>query len=342
MSFTPETLLRHWQTLRLIPRAPRRIAVSELREHLTAEGFIVGKRTVERDLNALSRIFPLVSDDRSKPFGWSWQADAPAFDLPGMSNSEALTLLMGREHIQSVLPSSTIAQMLPHFRMAEKKLAALKERKGVAAWPSKVRVVPPTQPLHAPRIASEVQTTLYEALLSDCQCRVTYQGRSSAKTETYTLHPLALVQRGQVLYLVCTIKTYSDIRLLALHRIRTAELIDAPVKSPKNFDLDAYLASGAFGWIPGELIHLDAAFTQEAGAHLAETPLAEDQRIKTTADGRLRVQATVRETQQLVWWLLGFGEGVEVLAPRRLRTRMAEKARALARRYAKPAPVRKG
>jgi predicted DNA-binding transcriptional regulator YafY len=341
MSYTPETLLRHWQTLRLLPRFPHKTTAKQIQDALTADGYAVTKRTIERDLSALSKVFPLVADDREKPFGWSWGKDAAAFDLPGMSNSEALTLLMGREHIQSVLPSSTVAQMLPHFRMAEKTLSVLKGRTGVAAWPGKVRVVPPTQPLLAPRIAPKVQATLHEALLNGRQCLVKYQGRSSAKPETYTLHPLALVQRGQVLYLVCTIKTYSDIRLLVLHRIRNAELLDAPAARPKSFDLDAYLASGAFGWTPGELIRLDAAFTQEAGAHLVETPLASDQHIKTMPDGRMRVQATVRETQQLVWWLLGFGEGVEVLAPRALRRRMAEKARALTRLYVEEAPVQK-
>lgn len=71
MSFTPETLLRHWQTLRLIRRYPKNTTAAELCCSLEAEGFKVGKRTVERDLQALSRIFPLLVDERSKPFGWS-------------------------------------------------------------------------------------------------------------------------------------------------------------------------------------------------------------------------------------------------------------------------------
>ncbi|MDD5295822.1 MAG: hypothetical protein PHU46_02815 [Rhodocyclaceae bacterium] len=125
MSFTPDTLLRQWQTLRLIPRHPARISAGDLRERLVAEGFEVGKRTVERDLLALSRLFPLVADERSKPFGWSWQKDAPAFDLPGVAPSEALTLLMAREHLRPLLPASVLSRMQPYFRMAEQKLDAL-------------------------------------------------------------------------------------------------------------------------------------------------------------------------------------------------------------------------
>jgi hypothetical protein len=39
-------------------------------------GFTVSKRTVERDLNELSLIFPLERNDKSIPFGWHWSASA--------------------------------------------------------------------------------------------------------------------------------------------------------------------------------------------------------------------------------------------------------------------------
>src|ERR1700730_10206168 len=82
----PDTLLRQWHMLREVPRYPHKIAVSELRGRLEAAGFDVTARTSERDLNELSEAFPLPSDDRERPFGWSWQKDAPAFDLPNLSN----------------------------------------------------------------------------------------------------------------------------------------------------------------------------------------------------------------------------------------------------------------
>lgn len=35
-------------------------------------GFSISKRTIERDLNELSLIFPLERNDKSIPFGWHW------------------------------------------------------------------------------------------------------------------------------------------------------------------------------------------------------------------------------------------------------------------------------
>jgi len=335
VSFTPETLLRQWQTLRMIPRHPRKITATVLCESLKQDGFAVGKRTVERDLQSLAMIFPLVSDERSKPFGWSWQKDAPAFDLPGVSNSEAITLLLAREHLRTLLPASTIAQLQPYFALAEQKLTALEQHSGIAGWQHKVRVIPPTQPLLAPKIGEAVQATLHEALLHDRQCLVTYQKREATKPESYPVHALGLVQRGQVLYLVCTIKSYPHIRLLALHRILAAELLSDAISHPADFDLDAYIASGALGWFPKETIHLKAFFSAEVAAHLYETPLSEDQLMKELADGRIQLTATVQETLQLRWWLQGFGDAVEVVKPIHLRKQIAESVRCLAERYGK-------
>jgi predicted DNA-binding transcriptional regulator YafY len=49
------------------------------------------------------------------------------------------------------------------------------------------------------------------------------------------------------------------------------------------------------------------------------------------------VQATVADTQQLRWWLLGFGDKVEVLGPAGLRAEFAALAARLAARYGQAA-----
>lgn len=333
LSYTPETLQRQWQTLRLIPRNPRRISASELCDRLLAEGHQVTKRTVERDLQSLSAFFPLVSDERAKPYGWCWDKDAPAFDLPGLSNSEALALLLARAHLSALLPAAILAQLHPLFRMAEHKLASLQGH--LSHWMDKVRVIPPTQGLIAPRLEETIQATISDALLLGKQVQIGYLKRGAKSIETYPIHPLGLVQRGPVIYLVCTIKTYPHLRLLALHRVQSAEAIDIAIVPPPDFSLDAYIESGALGWLPGKSIQLEAAFTVEVAEHLEETPLAVDQALATLPDGRIKISATVRETLQLRWWLQGFGEAVEVLAPPELRQQMATSSRNLAARYSK-------
>ncbi|MEY4593140.1 MAG: hypothetical protein RIR18_2035 [Pseudomonadota bacterium] len=323
MSFTPETLLRHWQTLRLIPRYPRKITAGEVRDRLESEGFSIGKRTVERDLLSLSKIFPLLLDERTKPFGWSWDKDAPAFDLPGISLTESLTLLMARQFLNSVMPHSMLTQLAPHFRAAEQKLGALDGHSSLASWMDRIRIIPASQPLLLPDIDAEVEATVQSALLHNQQCALSYQSKDSFDPDEYPVTPLGLVQRGGLMYLVCTIRTYIQPRILALHRIRRATLLDLPGIVPTAFNLDDYLASGAFSWGNGESVSLVLRFSQAAGSHLYETPLSSNQSITSDPDGWLRVTATVPESKQLIWWILGFGADVEVLEPHSLRQHIA-------------------
>ena len=53
------------------------------------------------------------------------------------------------------------------------------------------------------------------------------------------------------------------------------------------------------------------------GQHLLESPLATDQQVRSVAN-QLEVSATVVESDQLRWWLRGFGKAVTVFKPARL------------------------
>src|SRR4051794_7024436 len=68
--------VRQWHLLSLLPKGPRRIDTATLEQRLRSRGLDVHRRTVQRDLVELATVFPLVSDDRSKPYGWRWADDA--------------------------------------------------------------------------------------------------------------------------------------------------------------------------------------------------------------------------------------------------------------------------
>ena len=60
----------------LLPKGPRRIDTATLEARLRERGVDVHRRTIQRDLLELATVFPIVSDDRSKPYGWRWADDA--------------------------------------------------------------------------------------------------------------------------------------------------------------------------------------------------------------------------------------------------------------------------
>ena len=70
------TIIRQWHLLTLLPKGPRRIDTATLEERLRGRGLDVHRRTIQRDLVELAGVFPIVSDERSKPYGWRWSDDA--------------------------------------------------------------------------------------------------------------------------------------------------------------------------------------------------------------------------------------------------------------------------
>lgn len=320
MATDHDTLLRQWSMLRKIPRYPQKITARILTESLRSDGYSIAKRTIERDLLELSHQFPLVLDDSERPYGWSWQKDAPAFDLPGLDHHESLMLVMAEEHLAKLLPCSTIEILKPYFSAAHKKLETLPKSKGKRSWLDKVRTVLPQQPLISPTIHRKVQQVISEALLDDKQVEITYKRRGSKDSQVLRVHPLALIQRGGVIYLYARIFDYMDTRLLAMHRIASAEKCEDETVIPKDFDLDADIEKGRFGFGDGKTIRLELSISADVAEHLEESPLSKDQKLTSATEGQYQLSATVPETPQLNWWLLSLGEGVEVVSPAELRT----------------------
>lgn len=335
MATNQHTLLRQWHMLHAIPRAPRRISVQALRGRLLDAEFDVTARTIQRDLQELAQVFPLMVDERSKPFGWSWQQDSPSFDLPGLTVPEALALTLVEQQLSNSLPPVTLDTLQPHFRSARQALGAIDPHASAKAWLDKVRTIAPMQRLMAPAVDEACQRTVYEALLHDRQLKLSYRKRDTQQIAQYdAVHPLAVIQRGQLIYLVCMFADYDDVRTLALHRVVQAEMLYLDSRKKDGFSLDAYIGSGNMGVRTGDPINLRAVFSRVAGEHLFETPLVEDQVLTVLPDGRLDLTATLPNTRELQWWLLGLGDGVEVLEPAAIRTEMGDVTRRMAAIYA--------
>ena len=80
-------------------------------------------------------------------------------------------------------------------------------------------------------------------------------------------------------------------------------------------------------------IRVELLFDATTGFHLSETPLSQDQKFQQEKAGKIRIIASVADTEQLRWWILGFGESVEVLKPKSLREEFKERSQSLNRLY---------
>jgi predicted DNA-binding transcriptional regulator YafY len=141
------------------------------------------------------------------------------------------------------------------------------------------------------------------------------------------------VLRGVVTYLVAVNDPFDDRCSFAPHQIVSAEVLDLPRGKPEGFNLACFIAAGAFGFEESGPIRFALRFYAAAAEHLRETPLSKDQASSNPEDGKVTFTATVLDTQQLRWWLLGFDDEVEVLKPATLRKAVAAHIRNAADAY---------
>lgn len=327
---TRNTLARQWELLKLLPTRGSGKSAMEISDALAEAGFAVSKRQVERDLLNLQEVFGLECNDAGIPYGWRW--GSASVELPGVTLAEALSLQIVEETLKPLLPSSVLRTVQPRFEQAKSKLAALAEQSPAAAWAGRVMSVPPTLPVLPPAVDEELLDLVQTALLNSEQIEATYQGFSD-EPKALHLHPLGLVVRGAVTYLVATAFDYADVRLYALHRFQSVGRTYAAANRPKGFELAQYVDEGALQFGNGKALKLVARIDESLAKHLAETPLSSNQKIKQI-DNAYELSASVVDSWQLLWWVLSQGGAIEIVSPTALRNRVVSSLKEALKNYA--------
>lgn len=330
----PDTSLRYVEMLRLIPANPPGITAADMQKKLEAAGYAIHRRSIERDLIKLSQLHPIALNDKGRPAGWHWQKDH-GFSAPGMDAAQAMELELAARYLKPLLPVNVWQTLAPRVNEARATLGMM-SKAPLARWRTRVAFVDDGQPLLAPQVAPDVLAVVHECLLQGRRFTVEYLSLGKEEPGRFEVSPIALVYVGRTGYLVAGLWDYTDVRHLALHRMSAPKVLEKKASEPAGFDLQTYLRRDAAFDLPGESeVKLRLRVSDWLARHLGERPLSEQQRITSDKDetGLWIVQATVRESERLVWWLRSHGAAVEVMAPAALRRRMAAEVEMLAGLY---------
>ena len=163
------------------------------------------------------------------------------------------------------------------------------------------------------------------ALLDNQPVSAVYKGQKLQK-----LSPLALVVRGNVLYLAATRDEKAEVKHFALHRFQSVALLFGEAfNQPVAFDIDALLAQGWGDFqdaIEEKIIKLQCWCDLALKNHLVEMPLTQKQWIDFSkpVNGRYLLTVSLPYTWQLYQWLLSQGSRLQVIAPEPRRRGMLE------------------
>lgn len=337
----PDKAFRLLRMLQLIPRHPKQISTTQLAEKLRGSDdlSIPSIRTIQRDLNSLeAQCRGLTARQAGNTQEWYWDTSA-FFSAPPMDAHEAVALDMAGRFLAPLLPKPVVERLAPYVAFADQVLKEAERGRRGPRWRDKVRVVPPTQPIQPPQIDPDVFRTVLDALFHDWQITFTYCNAKREIKHHDHCSPLALVYWGEIAFLLASRDGSDKVLQYALHRIQNVEgLSGQRVRRPDAFDIDRWIREGNLSIRRGAPIVLEAWFHGPRSRRFAQTPLSDNQEILNDDDEHVHLRATVNDTEELRWWLLGFGPDVEVLAPPGLRQDLAEKIAAMQALYSRTTP----
>jgi predicted DNA-binding transcriptional regulator YafY len=309
-----ETLQIALELIRRIPKS-RTVTAPQLQQQLADSGFERDIRTIERQLEMLSSYFNIRRDESSKPYRYSWDADAKGMSIPALTAQECLLLTLAEQQLGNLLPPRLKKSMSAFFSQARSQLGEQPAAQQEREWLKKVQVVSTSQPLLPPKVNEQVFEQVCSALYGDQWLIVEYLNAAGEEIKSRVM-PLGLVQQGPRMYLVCRFEGYTNERNLALHRILSAKASSLTFTRPPEFDLKRYDDNGRFGYGNGELIKLSFRIEKDYGFHLLESSLSKDQEVR---EGRkhYQISATVVDSAMLDWWLRGFGKAVTKISKTR-------------------------
>lgn len=302
-----DSSIRLIKLLSLVPRGPRKLPARQLRDCLADAGFDVDLRTVQRDLQRLSSSFPVTSDEARPEAGWQYARGAAELSAPALDERSALAWKLAEQYLEALLPADIHAQLRPRFEAAHQVLAASQFAR-TRRWAERVVAKPRGFQLMAPKVVPGVPETIQTALLDGKRVKLSYRRPHDGKVLDAECSVLGLVVRGQVTYLVTVFWDYDDVRLLVMHRIRAAEVLDKPAREPKGFSFADYVQSGELEWPIGPVRQLRMQVTPDLATILEETPIGPDQAIDPPKRGWRQVTVTVQDTMELRTWIDSLGE----------------------------------
>ena len=144
----------------------------------------------------------------------------------------------------------------------------------------------------APHIHLDSKDNIYHALFYQLQIKASYTRGDKSQASDY-LNPIAIIQRGVIIYLVAT-RTDDSSHYSHLCFASICQRWDSRQrrKTPDNFQLDTYLDAGGMGFSPiiyelpnhGKNTTIEPQFTKQAGKSLTESKLGDDQIVTLNDD----------------------------------------------------------
>lgn len=289
----------------------------------------VTRRTIFRDLDALRQAgIPLVYFDPEQTYRLAGSHLLPPTNL---TPQEALAIIVLCHELGSDgrLPFQNAAQTAA-LKIENNLPSRLREQLRGVTGAVKIRL---PQVQHA---NGSAQT--YERLLRSLEerraLRIDYDSYHENQRIDTRLCPYQLLFHNHSWYVIGRSSLHREVRTFNVARIKGFEQLDDRYDIPRSFSLERYLGNAwrlVRGEGPDQEVHL--RFQPLVARNVGEVLWHRTQQTQYNEDGTLDFRVRVAGLDEISWWILGYGDQAEVLAPVELRQKLAARIRKMADIY---------
>jgi proteasome accessory factor B len=181
---------------------------------------------------------------------------------------------------------------------------------------------------------------LEDAILKKQVVHMSYYSSHEKKTIAIELNPYHLIYDDYTWYVLGESSFHGGIRAFGLNRIKELSRLDKGFVEDENFDIKEYLGR-AWSLIPeGRLYHVKLRFLPEVAHNVTEVKWHRTQIVTFEDDGSAVVEFRIDGLNEITWWILGYGDKVQVLAPPTLRQRIVQISQKMVRTNQQKLPSR--
>ncbi|KAA1153359.1 WYL domain-containing protein [Pseudoalteromonas sp. FUC4] len=320
--------LRYLTLLEYIPISPLSISVKQLQENLSLRGVELSTRMLQRDLQSLydQGCFGLEKDMRSKPYGWSINAQWRGGNSKVMSSEVAEHYLL----LEQLLPQSIPNEIKQSVHIKAEQ--ALQRFNGhVPDWLSTLPRPLLKMNIDAQLIAQLEHAIKHKRAVSAELYRVLYDEAHWLKFAELSFYNL--VEQGGVLMAQFMVGSLHDkCYQMPVYRIRNIHILQKTRREPSAEQLKS-LRSAINKGMKQEAIELVVKVPSHSAVNQGFIELGELTDKQQIDDKNVLLTYHTIDTEQLTDELFKCAHWLEVIKPEKLRQRITTKLKATANIY---------
>lgn len=288
----------------------------------------VSTKTIARDLDFMRDQLGLPVEYDAKIYSWRYAYPVKNFPTVQVSEGELLALLVAQKALEEYRGTPYHDQLAHAFA---KLTAGLREQ--VSFSPSDSLASVSFHHLGPGKADVQIFDQLSRAVTLSREIVFTYLKPHSQTPEKRRMQPYHLANRENAWYLVGLDCDRAALRTFAVSRIQQVNVTTTKFAKPADFSPKVFYAN-SFGAYVGTGDHrVVIRFQPEVAGQIRERFWHESQETKELADGGLELRLHLNSLDEIQRWIIGWGDGAEIMAPPELRARIKAVARAVARIY---------